>query len=169
MSAKSKKPSRGSRHPIRRGPRAPKRKAAPTPSPKPLVAPPAPPGPADVWLWLRVGMLDGLIFLAASLFGSIITMRTQNPWIFLLGLVVAVVLSSVRRLPVRPLPVKAGYFSGMAGLFSVGMLGMLLVMPRPAWVGIWLFSAVMALICAGALWIGLRAVRSAPKGEDLEG
>jgi len=158
MPPKSRKTTRSTHHPIRHGPAVKKRKPGPAPAvSKPSLPPVLPPGPADVWRWARIGLLDGLIFLAASLAGSIVTARTQNPWIFMLGLVVAIILTNVRRLPARPKAIKSGYFSGMAGLFCAGMLAMLFVFPREAWAGIGAFAAAMAAISLVALRIGLKA------------
>lgn len=122
--------------------------------------PEPPPVLADVWKWFRTGLFDAGLFLIAAVVSSIVQLRTGFQWIIVVGALLAIVLTNLRRLPVRPKPIKAGYFGGLSGLFSVSMLGMLLVTPRASWPTVLIFSAVMLGVCITALVIGVRSVKA---------
>lgn len=122
-----------------------------------------PPAVTDVWKWFRTGLFDAIIFLMGAVISSIVQVRTGFQWMILIGVLIAVVLTNLRRLPTRHKAVKAGYFGGLAGLFTIGMLAMLFVMPRDAWASVMGFAGVMAAISLAAIIIGLRAVPNIEK------
>lgn len=149
----AKRPKR--KRPVLHNP-PPKNARAPKPPPaEPLDTPPT---RAGVGRWFATGVLDGLIFALAAVISAVVQMRTGFRWMILVGVIVAVVLTNLRRLPVRHKAVKAGYFGGLAGLFALGMLSLLLFMPRNAWESVLLFAGGMAVVSIGSIIIGLRSV-----------